>query len=205
MYMKYKDKMNEDIFLTTKNAIHQQWMNIPELVNFTPWPTDLTLKEIKPNHIPASTILQKWKTGLNPQTKKLHECICTLTPHVNWQQTYFKEELGRDFLNRYGFFELLGPTGHFHTIQTRAYIAYWDSQLYYPWHFHEAEELYFIISGQAEFELEGQQPEILTATKTCFHRSNQPHALTTHSQPVLALVIWRGSGLTLKSSLLVHK
>ena len=109
--MEYKNKMNEDIFLTTKNAIHQQWMNIPELVNFTPWPTDMTLKEIKPNHIPASTILQKWITGLNPQTKRLHECICTLAPHVNWQQTYFEEELGRDFLNRYGFFEFLGQLG----------------------------------------------------------------------------------------------
>ena len=43
------------------------------------------------------------------------------------------------------------------------------------------------------------------ATKTCFHRSNEPQALTTHSQPILALVIWRGSGLSHESSLLVHK
>ena len=89
--------MRHNLFRAAMNTIHQQWMNIPEVVNFTPWPTDLTLKEIKPNHIPASTILQKWKTGLNPQTKRLHECICTLTPHVNWQQTYFEKNLVETF------------------------------------------------------------------------------------------------------------
>ena len=57
--MKYKNKMNEDIFLTTKNAIYQLWVNIPDIIDFMHWPTDLTLKEIKPNHIPVSTILQK--------------------------------------------------------------------------------------------------------------------------------------------------
>ena len=35
----------------------------------------------------------------------------------------------------------------------------------------QREEFYFIISGQAKFETKGQQPAILTATKTCFHEA----------------------------------
>ena len=59
MYMKYKNKMNEDILLTTKHAIYQLWVNIPDIIDFMHWSTDLILKKIKPNHILASTILQK--------------------------------------------------------------------------------------------------------------------------------------------------
>ena len=50
---------------------------------------------------------------------------------------------------------------------------------------------YFIVSGEAKFESKDQDEEILSSTKTRFHKSFQPHAITTIENKVLSFVIWK--------------
>ena len=167
----------------------------PELLGFAGWP--LALPASKPARlIPAAQILKAWSEGHIEATVTLRDAIRDLSDFVDWQQTYCESEVGQDFLNRYGWFELVGPEGHYRCDQIRAYIAYWGENLYYPWHLHEAEELYYILSGEALFEAEGDTPCTLRPGDVRRHRSNQPHAMTTGDSPVLALVLWRGVGLT---------
>ena len=71
------------------------------------------------------------------------------------------------------------------------YVNFLDKNAYYPWHNHEAEELYFIVSGEAKFESKNQKEEILSSTKTRFHKSYQPHAITTSDHQILSFVIWK--------------
>ena len=47
------------------------------------------------------------------------------------------------------------------------------------------------ISGEAKFESKNQNEEILSSTKTRFHKSYQPHAITTSDQQILSFVIWK--------------
>lgn len=63
--------------------------------------------------------------------------------------------------------------------------------LYYPWHHHPAEEIYRILSGAAWFMKDGTQPVLLAAGDCYEHASNQPHAMETTDQPVMAYVVWR--------------
>ena len=167
----------------------------PTLSGFAGWPL-ATLAPRPHTHIPAADILRSYAEGNTDITLGLHTAIRNICDYADWQQTYDVSEVGQDFLNRYGWFELVGPTGHFHSDQVRAYIAYWGENLYYPWHRHEAEELYFIIAGEARFESEGDAPAWLRPGDTRFHASNQPHAMTTGASPVLTLVLWRGAGMT---------
>ena len=95
------------------------------------------------------------------------------------------------FLSKYCFFELIGPTGHYETSEMALYVNFLDQNAYYPWHNHEAEELYFIVSGKAKFECKDQNIEILSSTKTRLHKSFQPHAITTIENQVLSFVIWK--------------
>lgn len=64
--------------------------------------------------------------------------------------------------------------------------------LRYPWHHHPAEEVYVVLAGSAEFHRAGETSAILHSGDVCEHRSNQPHAMVTHEQAVIAYVVWRG-------------
>lgn len=171
------------------------WSGSPELAGFVSWPDDLRRREVAANPIPACKLVAGWRDNLDPKTAQLHRCAVAASELANWQQTYTEAELGRSFLDRYGYFELIGQTGHFHSATCNAYIGYWAEHLHYPWHYHVAEELYFVLTGQARFESEGDPPAILTPNQARFHKSNQPHAMTTGDQPILTLILWRGAEL----------
>ncbi|WP_260003188.1 dimethylsulfonioproprionate lyase family protein [Leisingera caerulea] len=185
--------------LAFARAYHQLTLLIaatPPLIQFAGWPMALPAEKPAPRKIPAADLLKSWADGHTGVTLSLRDAVRGITDYADWQQTYTEEEVGAEFLSRYGYFELVGPSGHFQSNEVRAYIAYWGENLYYPWHQHEAEELYYIIAGEALFEAAGMPPQILRAGDTRLHTSNQPHAMTTAGSPVLALVLWRGAGLT---------
>ena len=71
----------------------------------------------------------------------------------------------KSFLEKYGYFELFGPTGHFLTNKMSLYVIFFDTENFYTWHNHEAEELYFVLSGSAKFESKADESEILTPLK----------------------------------------
>ena len=182
-------------FARAYHALTMLVAQTPALMGFAGWP--LALPAQKPGRsIPAADILKAWSEGHVDATLATRDAIRDLTDYADWQQTYTVEEVGQDFLNRYGWFELVGPEGHYRSDEIRAYVAYWGENLYYPWHLHEAEELYYILAGEALFEAEGETPVTLRPGDIRIHRSNQPHQMTTGASPVLALVLWRGAGLS---------
>ena len=128
-------------------------------------------------------------------TTPFHRAIQHAAPHVNRQFIYTEAEVGQHFLENYGYFDLIGPTGQFHSDKCNAYIAYWGSDLYYPAHHHALEELYFVLSGAAMFKSYGDAAVTLGPAEQRFHASHQPHAMTTTGSAILTLVLWRGPDL----------
>ena len=181
----------ENIFNNAKNEIEKLWNSNRVLSNFVKFPKNLLLKDLKINKIPVTDKLLKWNLNLNTKLIELHKSISKLSPYVNWEHGYKEKEVEKDFLNRYGFFELIGPSGHFKTSEMALYVNYLCKNAYYPWHNHDAEELYFIVSGKAKFESKDQNTEILSSTNTRLHKSFESHAITTDENPVLSFVIWK--------------
>ena len=181
----------ENIFNNAKSEIEKLWNNNSVLSNFVEFPKNLFLKNFDKNRVPATDKLLNWNSNLDTKLIELHNSISSLSPYVNWEQGYEEKEVGKDFLSKYGFFELIGPTGHYETSEMALYVNFLDQNAYYPWHNHEAEELYFIVSGKAKFECKDQNIEILSSTKTRLHKSFQPHAITTIENQVLSFVIWK--------------
>ena len=181
-----KNIFNKAIF-----EIQKLWADNKELSNFVNFPNNLILNSLKSQKAPVTDKLYNWNQNLNTNLEELHATISNLSPHVNWEHGYNEKEVGKDFLNKYGFFELIGPSGHFKTKEMALYVNFLDKNTYYPWHNHEAEELYFIVSGEAKFESKDQDAEILSSTKTRLHKSYQPHAITTSNQQILSFVIWK--------------
>ncbi len=122
-------------------------------------------------------------------------CLADIAPYAEWRQSYTAEEVGEDFLASYGYTEIVGPKGHYHCDTLRAYVGWWGPGLFYPWHDHEAEEIYYILAGHAEFESDGFPPARLGPGDTRLHTSRQRHAMTTTDSGILALALWRGTGI----------
>ena len=130
-----------------------------------------------------------------PASAPICATLLAAAPHVEWRHTYSETEVGRDFLNAFGWFELAGPDGHFITRQTRMTVGFWGPGLHYDWHQHPAEEIYSVVAGAGRFALDGAPDQMLGAGETRFHPGETRHALTTTDQPVLTFVLWRGDGL----------
>ena len=80
---------------------------------------------------------------------------------------------------------------NFFSNEMSVYLIYFDKNTFYTWHNHEAEEIYFVLSGNAKFESIGDTPEILSSNQSRFHKSFQPHSLSTEKEMCLSLVVWR--------------
>ena len=168
---------------------------IPALADFAPWSDDLIYTLRNPMPRPALTHLAADPGATTELGKPLQQAILNVAPYAEWRLTYSEEEVGRDFLNRFAWFELAGPTGHFVTHQTRLTIGYWGPNLHYGRHQHASEELYSMVSGSAEFHMDDAPSLILGPEDTRCHPPNQPHALNTHDQAALSFVIWQGMGI----------
>ncbi|WP_166416872.1 dimethylsulfonioproprionate lyase family protein [Cochlodiniinecator piscidefendens] len=188
--------MQEQGLRDVLRAAEQVARAVPELDAFIRWPSSMAYNPRDRNLIAGVEELRAHPGCASALTMPLQRALIAAAEDVEWRLTYSEEEVGADFLSRFGWFELAGPhEGHFITDETRMTVGYWGPNLHYPWHLHEPEELYFIVSGEAMFEVEGQAPKLLRAGDTAFHGANQPHAMTTHDSGLLAFVLWRGAGL----------
>ncbi len=165
----------------------------PDLAAFGDWPDDLRAVDVPPNAIPAVPLVQAIEPDAGP-TKALTQAIRATAHLADWKVTYTEDEVGAYFLNRYGYYELFGPSGHFHSTRLRGYVAFWGAGLNYDWHSHQAEELYLIVAGSARFKVDGNEAD-LVPNQTRLHNSWQSHAMATTDRPILTYVLWRGEGL----------
>lgn len=63
---------------------------------------------------------------------------------------------------------------------------------YYPSHWHRAEELYLVLSGTAEWQQGEGGPVARPPGSLLHHAPDEPHAMRTSDQPVLAAWAWIG-------------
>lgn len=159
------------------------------LTQFCPFPTDLTAQDVTPHRIPVADLFEA-----DPQTHPLARAFQAASPAARWRETYKHTDIGADFLDRFGCYAVIsagGDAAPFISQQMNAYVVYMPPGLHYPWHHHPGEELYYVLEGSAEFQRQGQPPEVLGPGGQVAHASNQPHGMTTQGQSVTALVLWR--------------
>ena len=168
--------------------LHQSTKVVREFADF---PDDFEWQELPRHQISGARLMAQDKSLETDTYQSLRDTFIALWQEANWRETYRDTNIGEDFLSRFACYEFFGHEGHFHTKKMRGFLLYSDASLYYPWHHHPAEELYFIIAGEASFATEGNEPKLLKPGDTVFHASNQPHNMRTHDKGVLAYVLWR--------------
>ena len=182
--------IKKKLFNNLKKEVFLLWSNYKNLNEFIKLPKSLKYNNIPKNKLVSVKVLESWEEN-DSSIKLIHKLIKEVSPHAHWKQTYDEKDVGKNFLDKFAYFELFGPTGHFLTNEMSLFVIFFDKETYYTWHNHDAEELYFVISGSAKFESKGDDSAILYKTKSRFHKSFQPHSLTTLNDKCLCFVVWR--------------
>jgi dimethlysulfoniopropionate lyase len=123
--------------------------------------------------------------------------LCGSAASLRWRQTYTLAQVGRRFLDNYGWTELVTPGAGTGALQISCGVLVLGPNTFYPPHRHEAEEIYLPLAGTAEWQ-QGEDaaswrrrpPGILI-----HHSSEEPHAMRTGEQPLLAMYLWRSEDL----------
>ena len=162
----------------------------PVLQAFSPFPSDLVSTDYAPRTHPTHARFTAEDFGPSP-FDDLIATLIALGDCAHWRQTYKGTDIGEDFMRRFGCYCLIGPEARWTSESLFAFLVYMPPDLWYTWHHHPAEELYLVIGGSGTFYRQGEPVEQLFPSEASFHASNQPHALETDKDPVLALVFWR--------------
>jgi len=133
--------------------------------------------------------------------------LCRAAASLVWRQSYARDEVDAAFLQNYGWTELLPaaamprPAARRTSAQISCGVVVLGPGTLYPHHRHEAEEIYVPLSGTAAWQ-QGDAIWREHAPGTLIHHSSEePHAMRTGEEPLLALYLWRSFDLTQKARL----
>jgi len=162
-----------------------------KLQDFCPFPKDILKQEFQPFHIPASDLMQNEVGLYTNEYNELRDAFISASPYAHWRQTYKGTTVGKQFLDEFGCYGLIGPESPFQSEKIRAWVVYMPKGFYYPWHHHPAEEMYLCLAGEAVFRRKNFPDTRLKSGGLIEHSANQPHCMETFDYPIMAYVVWR--------------
>ncbi|CAG0950207.1 MAG: transcriptional regulator [Rhizobiaceae bacterium] len=158
-------------------------------------------RALAPVSLPCLEYLPRAAAIAGGGAKPLAQCLARHAADLRWAQTYSEADFGRDFLDRYGWTELVGTRGHFASDTIAAGFLLLGPHVVYPDHHHIAEEIYVPLTPLAEWR-KGDGAFVRRGPgEVIHHPSNVGHAMRTGAEPLLALYLWRGGPLAQKSTL----
>jgi len=149
------------------------------------------------SYLPAVDLLGASIATGNPQTRGLLERFEQHKHRLHWEQSYKKEDgvVSAAMLAAYGFAEIIGKQGPFVSDRIRAGIGIYGLNIDYPRHQHQAEEVYIVLAGSAEFKV-GDSAEVTSrAGDVIFVASNTPHGFRTCDQGLVIYYLWQAGDL----------
>jgi hypothetical protein len=165
------------------------------------WPGAAARRTVAPCSLPVLRWLPDVAGDAPVFSAALVAALCRAAPSLAWRQTYTVNDLGAEFLENYGWSEIVGQRGPLTSERIACGFLLLGPNTLYPRHRHEAEELYLPLAGTAAWQQgdglwREQSPRTLI-----HHASDEAHAMRTGARPLLALYLWRSADLAQKSRL----
>lgn len=129
--------------------------------------------------------------------KKLADLVRQTIDMLTWSQNpaYTKEKLGINFINNYVFGAATGPDSFLSPKAPPSGFLLLGPNTEYPSHSHPPSEIYMVLTPGAQWQLDGKKWFSVSPGEIIFHSPNQPHAMRTHKDPMLAFAAWLESGI----------
>lgn len=166
------------------------------------WPDLRVTRVVAPATLPVCVMLEAAAAGAPDAFAPLVAGLCRGAAGLRWGQTYGVADFGADFLQGYGWTELIGLRGPIASDSVAVGFLVLGPGVAYPPHAHEATEVYLPLSGVAEWQ-RGDAPHAPVAPGVAIrHPAWMPHAMRTGAEPLVAAYVWRGGDLAAKSRIL---
>lgn len=146
-------------------------------------------KSIKQHAIPV----ERYLSSSIPKAHVLCRQLRTIGPLLQWEVGY-DGEADSDMQDRFGYAEIIGPNGLLEAGFSCG-LTLLGPNLFYPWHQHPAKEIYTPFSA-AQWGVDNGEMAVVEPGAVVLHKSNQPHAMRTTENTLLALWVWEGDLLT---------
>ena len=142
------------------------------------------IPEAAPVTVSLHNLLPKKQTNLISR-------LATCADSLSWREAGFGK-LPKEFSKRIFASELIGPNGLFESTNIRIGLLIQQEKIAYPKHWHDAEELYLVLNGNAYWSVDYDPAVPYRPDSFVQHKSCQPHSMTTQAEPLLALWGWTG-------------
>ena len=126
------------------------------------------------------------------ETEPLLRLIREVFDYLPWKYNYEEREDKKDLGSYMGWAELIGPEAPYKSDDFCLGFTLISPYTLYPEHRHPAIELYKVLSGTAEWTLEGATSKRVPG-EVILHPSNKIHKMQTCDQTLLALYTWSGN------------
>jgi mannose-6-phosphate isomerase-like protein (cupin superfamily) len=144
-----------------------------------------------PAREPAATLDAAISASAAFATAAAAQALREARSHLRWGYSY-ETRVGEETLaQRISFAELIGPDGPMSEPDARVGFTLLAPDTLYPLHAHPATELYWVMAGHAEWSRDSAT-EVVPPGRFVLHRSDEPHAMRTSAEPLLALWCWSG-------------
>jgi len=164
------------------------------------WPAvPFKMRQASPNYLPVLSYLPAALKAAHDQSRPIVQMLVSLSPNLAWGQTYAAGDFGPDFLERYGWTELIGLRGPIPSERIACGFLLLGPEVEYPRHSHEAQEVYIPMTHKTLWQRGNQAWTAHTAGTPRRHKPWEWHAMRTGSHPLLALFLWQGGNLVQKS------
>lgn len=153
-------------------------------------------------YLPAANLLQAAIANGNPQTRDLMDTFARHKDRLYWEQSYKKEDdvVSDAMLAAYGFAEIIGKRGPFVSKRIRSGLGIYGADIVYPRHQHQAEEIYIILAGSAQFRIGEAEAVRQSVGDVIYVESNTPHGFRTNDKSLVIYYLWQAGDLRQISS-----
>lgn len=162
-------------------------------------PADCRLQLAAPQGLPVLSWMPVVVAAADKKTANIVNQLAALANQLSWGQTYSEQDFGPEFLERYGWTELIGMRGPIASRRIASGFLLLGPHTEYPRHSHEAEEVYVPLTGPTLWQHKHQPWVCRKPCRPIYHAPRAAHAVRTEAVPLLALYVWRGANLTEKS------
>ena len=116
---------------------------------------------------------------------------------LRWEQSYTRAQklVPDSMLDGYCFSEIIGKQGPFVSDRVRAGISILGPRIEYPRHHHQAEEIYAVLAGSADFRVGDEAPAARHSGDVVYVAPNRPHGFETGDDILVIYYLWQAGDL----------
>lgn len=155
---------------------------------------------VEPAHTPviASCFEDAVRAAVTPCERMLAGALASASPYLRWIAPYQAEDGAGELATGYTttMLSMPGPPPRngfqapFANPNVLVAFTLQAPGIFYPLHRHKAREIYYVISGRAEWQRDGEPWRRRLPGEWLIHASDQGHAMRTGDEPLLAMAAW---------------